>query len=31
MSPAPCPCVQVGAGFNRDYWARFERFVQVGP
>lgn len=25
------PCVQVGAGFNRDYWARFERFVQVGP
>lgn len=19
---------QVGAGFNRDYWARFERFVQ---
>lgn len=25
--------LQVGAGFNRDYWARFERFVQVsaGP
>jgi endonuclease G len=21
-------CPQVGQGFNRDYWARFERFVQ---
>ena len=20
---------QVGRGFNRDYWARFERFVQL--
>lgn len=20
--------MQVGEGFNRDYWARFERFVQ---
>lgn len=22
------PHCQVGAGFNRDYWARFERFIQ---
>jgi hypothetical protein len=27
LSSRPAP-LQVGAGFNRDYWARFERFVQ---
>ena len=24
----PPRAIQVGEGFNRDYWARFERFVQ---
>jgi endonuclease G len=22
------PSVQVGPGFNRDYWARFEKFIK---
>ena len=24
-----CVLLQVGKGMNRDYWARFERFVQM--
>jgi hypothetical protein len=28
LSGAYLPAVQVGAGFNRDYWARFEKFVR---